>query len=283
MKNGRILLNVMIAGALLLPACQGKPDNQASQTRAAVPAKGSITLATTTITMDSGLLDFILPAFTAETGWAVDVVSAFPGAVLQMGRDGQADVLLVHARAQELQFVADGHGLERFDVMYNDFIVVGPESPIEYNADVNRTFRAIANQSLPFVSRGDDSSIHIMELSLWETVGMDVSKLSWHVSAGQGMGATLQMANEMGAYTLTDRATWFTQRETSRLVIVCERSPLLLDHYGVIAVNPAKNPGINAEGAQDFVSWIISPSAQNLIGDYGQAEFGSSIFTPDAQ
>ena len=279
MKSRQILLSVIIAGALLFPACQGR----SGQRRAAVPVKGNITLATTAGTVDSGLLNFILPVFTAETGWTVEVVSAFPGAVFQMGRDGQADVLLVHSRVQESQFVADGHGLERFDVMYNDYIVVGPESPIEYNGDAHRTFRAIANQSLPFVSRGDNSGTHTMELSLWETTGVDTSNLPGYISAGQGMRATLQMASEMGAYTLADRATWFMQRETSGLVIVCEKGPLLLNYYGVIAVNPAKNPSINAEGAQAFVNWIISPTAQNIISDYGQAEFGSSIFTPNAQ
>jgi len=283
MKNRRILFYVIMATALLLSACQDKSGNQTGRRRAAVPVKGNIVLVTTITTQDSGLLDYILPVFTAETGWTVNVVSAFPGPALQIGRDGQADVLLVHARLQELQFVAEGHGLERFDVMYSDYIVVGPESPIDYNDDVHRTFRAIANQSFPFVSRGDNSSVHIMEVSLWETAGVDASQLSGYVSAGQGMGATLRLANEMGAYTLTDRATWYAQRETSRLVIVCEKGPLLLNHYGVIAVNPAKNPQINAEGAQDFVNWIISPSAQELISNYGQAEFGSSIFTPDAQ
>jgi len=280
MKDRRILLGVLMIGALLLSACQGKSGNQA---RTAVPVKGSITLATTSTTMESGILDFILPVFTAETGWTVNVVADGAGAVFQMGRDGQADVLMVHGRVQELQFVAEGHGLERFDVMYNDFLVVGPESPIDYNDDALRTFRAIANQSFPFVSRGDNSAAHTMERSLWEAAGMDTARLSGYISLGQDMGATLRMANDLGAYTLTDRATWFTQRETSKLVTVCEKSPLLINNYAVITVNPAKNPSINAEGAQDFVNWIISPSAQSLIGEYGQAEFGSSIFTPGAQ
>jgi tungstate transport system substrate-binding protein len=247
-----------------------------------VPIKGNIILATTTSTHDSGLLENILPVFTNETGWTVDVISVGTGAALQMGRDGQADVLLVHAREQENQFVTEGHGLRRYDVMYNDFIVVGPKTPIAYNDNVNHTFRAIAAQNLLFVSRGDNSGTHTMELSLWRAAGVDVSRLSRYSSAGQGMGATLQMANEMRAFTLTDRATWLKQRNTD-IVVICEKAEDLLNYYGVIAVNPSKSRMINAEGAQDFINWIISPAAQRLIGSYGVQEFASALFTPNAQ
>jgi tungstate transport system substrate-binding protein len=245
--------------------------------------KGNIILSTTTSTKDSGLLDFILPVFTEQTGWTVDVISVGTGAALQMGRDGQADVLLVHARAQEEQFVADGHGLRRFDVMYNDFIVAGPRTPIAHNSNVNQTFRAIADQNLPFVSRGDNSGTHTMELNLWRGISVDIANLSRYSSVGQGMGATLQMANEMQAYTLADRATWLSQRNLSNLAIVCELDTALLNYYGVIAVNPAKSGGINAQGAQDFVNWMLLPATQTLIGSYGIAEFGGALFTPNAQ
>jgi len=285
MNKPRVLC-IVIAVAFLLGGHQvfagSRPDNRAGLPRTSVPVKGNIILATTTSTQDSGLLDYILPVFTAETGWTVDVVSVGTGAALQMGRDGLADALLVHARAQEFQFVAEGHGQERFDVMYNDFVVVGPRNPIARNGDINQTFKAIAEQSLPFVSRGDDSGTHIMELSLWRAAGVDVASLSRYVSAGKGMGATLQMANEMGAYTLSDRAAWLKQRNMG-LVIVCEKNDELLSYYGVIAVNPDKSPRINAEGAQDFVNWMISPATQNLIGSYGLAEFGAALFTPNAQ
>ncbi|MCL2128203.1 MAG: substrate-binding domain-containing protein [Treponema sp.] len=285
MKNRRILYAAVTAAFLLSSNqlfARGRPQDTASGAKAPVPVKGNIILSTTTSTQDSGLLEYILPVFTAETGWTVDVVSVGTGAALQMGRDGQADVLLVHAKAQELEFVAEGHGLRRFDVMYNDFIVAGPKTPIAYNSDVNRTFTAIADQDLPFVSRGDNSGTHTMELSLWKSAGIDPGRLSKYVSVGQGMGATLQMADEMEAYTLADRATWLKQKNMG-LVIVCEKDPSLLNLYGVIAVNPAKSAKINAQGAQDFVNWILSPSTQNLIASYGLAEFGDSLFTPNAQ
>ena len=280
MQKNRILFTVMIAVLLLTSHQVFARPRQESET--GIPIKGNIILSTTTSTNDSGLLGFILPVFTAETGWTVDVVSVGTGAALQNGRDGQADVLLVHAKAQEEQFVADGHGLRRFDVMYNDFIVVGPRTPIALNGNIDQTFRTIASQNLPFVSRGDNSGTHTMELSLWRGIGVDVASLSRYSSVGQGMGATLQMANEMQAYTLSDRATWLTQRNMS-LVVVCEKDTKLLNYYGVIAVNPAKSPRINAQGAQDFINWILSPSTQRLIANFGVEQYGESLFTPNAQ
>jgi tungstate transport system substrate-binding protein len=165
------------------------------------------------------LLEYILPVFTNQTGWTVDVISVGTGAALQMGRDGQADVLLVHAREQEEQFVAEGHGIQRYDVMFNDFILVGPKSPIAHNNNIEHTLKIIAGQNLPFVSRGDNSATHTMELSLWKAAGVDVQKLSRYSSAGQGMGATLQMANEMRAFTLTDRATWLKMRNMDLVIV----------------------------------------------------------------
>ncbi|MCL2193572.1 MAG: substrate-binding domain-containing protein [Treponema sp.] len=275
MKNSRILCAVfaavfMLSGYQLF--ARGRTDATA----------GRIILSTTTSTYDSGLLGHILPVFTAETGWAIDVISVGTGAALQMGRDGQADVLLVHAKAQELQFVADGYGVERFDVMYNDFVIVGPPGFIAHNADVSQTLRAIIEQNLPFISRGDNSGTHIMELSLWNSAGVDPSVLSDYLSVGQGMGATLRMANEMLAFTLTDRATWLSQSPPD-LVIVCEGDAPLLNLYGVIAVNPAIHRGINAEGARVFIDWILRPSTQELISTFGMVEFGEPLFFPNAQ
>ena len=278
MKRNLILCAVFAATILLLPGqlfARGSSETS-------VPVKGNIILSTTTSTYDSGLLGYILPVFTEEMGWTVDVVSVGTGAALQMGRDGQADVLLVHAREQEVQFVADGHGLRRFDVMFNDFIIVGPRSPIAHNRDIDHTFRAISNQGLPFVSRGDNSGTHTMELNLWRRIAVDVASLRNYNSVGQGMGATLQMTSEMQAYTLADRATWLSQRGLD-LVVVCELDTALLNYYGVIAVNPNKSPRINAQGAQDFVDWILRPSTQDLIGRFGVAEFGEALFTPNAQ
>jgi len=250
----------------------------------AVPVKGRITLSTTTSTQDSGLLDFLLPVFTRETGWEVDVIAVGTGAALRMGRDGDADVLLVHARADEIQFVQDGYGVTRYDVMYNDFLVVGPAGTIPHNDNVIQTFKDIASGNLPFVSRGDDSGTHRMELTLWQSAGVDVKNMRAYASVGQGMGATLQMANEMRAYTLTDRATWLTLTKDRRINLpaICENAPDLLNYYGVIAVNPARHQGINVEGGRAFVEWMISDSTQRLISQYGVAEFGGALFTPNA-
>lgn len=252
-----------------------------SQAPAPVASKGKIILSTTTSTQDSGLLEYLLPVFTAETGWEVDTIAVGTGAALQMGRDGEADVLLVHAKADEETYVAEGYGVKRFDVMYNDFVIVGPGGGIAHNEDVAETFKTIAAQNLPFVSRGDDSGTHKKELSIWKEISVDVTALTAYTSAGQGMGATLEMANELQAYTLSDRATWLTTKETS-LEIVCEKSKQLLNYYGVIAVTPTLNDKINAEGGQAFVDWMLSDSTQALIGQFGVAEYGSALFTPNA-
>jgi tungstate transport system substrate-binding protein len=253
---------------------------------ASVPIKGKILLSTTTSTQDSGLLDFLLPVFTRETGWDVDVIAVGTGAALQMGRGGDADVLLVHARAEEIRFVEEGHGLRRYDVMYNDFLVVGPDlRAIPHNRDLIRTFREIASRGLPFVSRGDNSGTHTMERNLWRDAGLDIAALQNYISVGQGMGATLQMACELGAYTLSDRATWLILMRDRRINLpaICEGDEVLLNYYGVIAVNPERHPGINAEGGQAFVEWILRDSTQALIGQYGLAEFGGALFTPNAR
>lgn len=267
------------------PAAPSQNAAPAPQTQAAVPVKGKIILSTTTSTQDSGLLNFLLPVFTRETGWEVDTIAVGTGAALQMGRDGDADALLVHARADELKFVADGFGVKRFDVMFNDFLVVGPDlNAIAYNANVLQTFKDISSKNLAFISRGDKSGTHTMELNLWKAAGIDPAALSNYTSAGQGMGATLQMAYELKAYTLTDRATWltFSRDKKVELPAVCEKAQDLLNYYGVIAVNPAMHPMVNAEGGQAFVDWMLKPSTQNLIGQYGVAEFGGALFTPNA-
>ena len=256
----------------------------------AVPVKGKITLSTTTSTQDSGLLNFLLPVFTRETGWEVDTIAVGTGAALKMGRDGDADVLLVHAKADEIKFVEDGFGIRRYDVMYNDFLVVGPDlNAIPHNGNVIQTFKDIASKNLVFVSRGDNSGTHTMERNLWKAAGLDENSLSNYSSVGQGMGATLQMANEMKAYTLTDRATWLTLMKDKKvnLPAVCEKADDLLNFYGVIVVNPAnlnnRSPGINVDGGTAFADWMIAESTQKLIGQYGTEEFGAPLFTPNAR
>ena len=258
---------------------------------APAPIKGKIILSTTTSTQDSGLLGFLLPVFTRETGWEVDTISAGSGAAIKMGRDGDADVLLVHSKADELKLIEDGFGKARFDVMYNDFLVAGPDlTAISHNANANQTFKDIAAKNLPFISRGDNSGTHAMEKNLWKAVGIDPASLSKYTSAGQGMGAVLQMAGEMKAYTLTDRATWLALSKDKKINLpaVCEKDPRLLNYYGVIAVNPdafsgARRTRINAEGGQAFVDWILKDTTQKLIGQYGIEQYGGALFTPNAK
>jgi tungstate transport system substrate-binding protein len=225
------------------------------------------------------LLDFILPVFTEETGWDVQVISVGTGAALQLGRDGEADVLLVHARAQEDRFVEDGYAEERFDVMYNDFIVVGPDGGvISHNTDIDQTFTNILEQGLRFISRGDESGTHTRELQIWSALGLDPEDNENYLESGQGMGATLGMAAEMDAYTLSDRATWLAYADTGNLTIVCEGNPRLLNPYGVMVVATTLEP----VGAQAFVDWITGTAAQQLISTFGLEEFGQPLFFPDA-
>jgi len=246
------------------------------------PTQKKIILSTTTSTDDSGLLDFILPVFTYETGWEVDVVAVGTGAALQMGRDGQADVLLVHSRKAEDEFVAEGYGSARYDVMYNDFVVVGPsDGPIEYINDVEAAFRAIADD-LDFVSRGDDSGTHRKELEIWTILDIDPESNPNYIEVGQGMGATLAIARQMNAYTLSDRATWLNYPDKGDLIIICEGDDKLFNPYGVIPVSGHLSDSINTEGGQAFADWIISPAAQELISQFGVTEFGAPLFFPDA-
>ena len=275
----------LLAQGSFVFASPARDPSPSQGSAASVPIRGRITLSTTTSTQDSGLLNFLLPIFTRETGWEVDTIAVGTGAALQMGRDGDADVLLVHSRADEIKFVEDGYGARRYDVMYNDYLVVGPNlNAISHNSDVLQTFRTIASRNLPFVSRGDNSGTHTMERNLWRAAGIDFATLPNYTSVGQGMGATLQMAYELGAYTLTDRATWLTLSRDRRIDLpaVCEKADDLLNFYGVIPVNPARYPGINAAGGQAFADWMISPSTQQLISQYGVAEFGGALFTPNA-
>ena len=221
------------------PTPEPTPDPEPT----AAPHQGSIVLATTTSTDDSGLLDFILPVFTFDTGWDVQVISVGTGAALQLGRDGEADALLVHARAQEDQFVADGYATERFDVMYNDFVVVGPDGgAISHNSDIEKTFTDILEQNLHFISRGDESGTHTRELQIWNALSIDPEDNDNYLESGQGMGATLGMAAQMDAYTLADRATWLAYGDKGNLVIVCEGNPRLLNPYGVWSLPQHSSP-----------------------------------------
>jgi tungstate transport system substrate-binding protein len=242
-------------------------------------------LATTTSTQDSGLLDVILPDFEEQVGVDVDVIAVGTGQALQLGEDGNADVLLVHARAREDEFMDAGHGVRREDVMYNDFVILGPaDDPagIQGMTNAAEAFQAIADAQATFVSRGDDSGTHTKEKSIWSAAGIEPAG-DWYVSAGQGMGEVLTMSNEQQAYTLSDRATYLARlKEGLELSVLVEGDPILFNPYGVIAVNPEKNEAIQIELANQFIDWIISVPTQEMIGQFGVEDFGQSLFIPDS-
>lgn len=247
-----------------------------------VEPKGPITLSTTTSTQDSGLLEFLLPIFTEETGIGVKTIAVGTGKALQMGKDGEADVLLVHAKADELKFVEEGHGTERRDVMYNDFILVGPKSgQVENGNDIAGALTKISENKLIFVSRGDDSGTHKKELSIWKAAGIEPSG-DWYLSAGAGMGDVLKIASEKQGYTITDRATYLSMKDTLDLDIIVEGDENLFNQYGVIPVNPDKNGNINHEGAVEFMDWMTSERGQSLIKEFGVEEYGQPLFIPNA-
>lgn len=248
--------------------------------------KGRLMMATTTSTEDTGLLDYLKPLFKEDTGWDLEWTAVGTGEALKMGENGDVDVVLVHAKASEEEFIENGYGVERFPVMYNDFIVIGPSEPIEKTDDINAVFTRIVDDNLPFVSRGDDSGTDKKEKKIWEALGLNPSDNPNYAESGQGMGATITMADEQMAYCLTDRGTWLKQSKDasleSDLRIVCEGDKNLLNQYGVIAVSPEKYPELNNEGANDFIEWICSEKIQKLIGEYGIDEYGQALFTPNA-
>lgn len=249
------------------------------------PRTGSkrLILATTTSTQDSGLLDFILPDFEKKYGVTVDVVAVGTGQAIALGQSGDADVLLVHARTQEDAFVASGDGTERYDVMYNDFIIVGPaDDPagIKGMTVAVDAFKKIADKKALFISRGDKSGTNTKELAIWKAAEITPSG-DWYESAGQGMGEVLTMAAEQQGYTLSDRATYVARKADGLdLEILVEGDKILFNPYGVIPVNPEKHPNVNAVLGQDFADWITSLDTQELIASY-QIE-GQQMFVPDS-
>lgn len=251
----------------------------------AAPEQQTLILATTTSTEDSGLLEVILPVFEEMYGVSVDVIAVGTGQAIQLGEDGNADVLLVHARSREDAFIEAGHGSRREDVMYNDFVILGPADDPAGILGKNKADRAcqlIAESEATFVSRGDDSGTHTKELAVWEAAGIEPAG-DWYISAGQGMGAVLTMADEQQAYTLSDRATYLARTlEGINLSIMVEGDSILFNPYGVIAVNPDKGDHIQADLANLFIDWLISMPTQELIAEFGVAEFGAPLFTPDS-
>ena len=252
---------------------------------AALPASAQafITVASTTSTENSGLFGHILPIFQAETGIEVRVVSQGTGQALETGRRGDADVVFVHARAQEEAFVAEGYGVQRFDVMYNDFVIVGPgDDPAGLRAasSAAEAMAAVAATGASFASRGDDSGTHVAEMALWASAGVEPAR-NWYLSTGSGMGATLNTAAQVPAYALTDRGTWLSFQNRGDLEVVFEGDPVLFNPYGIILVNPERHSHVKAEAGQTFIDWIISEDGQAAIASFTVG--GEQLFFPSAE
>jgi len=248
-------------------------------------AGDSLILQSTTSTQNSGLYDYILPIYEAETGIRVHVVAVGTGQAIKNAANGDGDVLLVHSKPAEEEFVKQGYGVERFDVMYNDFVIIGPaDDPAEIASveSVSEALARIFNQGQLFASRGDDSGTHKKELSLWQLAGVDPTPHSgqWYRETGSGMGATLNLAAGMGAYTLSDRATWIKFANKADLALLYEGDESLLNQYGIIMVNPDRYPNINRKGAQSFIDWILGKSGQDAIAAH--TVNGKQLFFPNA-
>lgn len=262
--------------AALLAVCVLFPT-QAAETK-------TLKLATTTSTATSGLLDYLLPKFEAKCGCKVNVIAVGTGKALKLGEDGNVDVVLVHARPAEDAFVAAGHGVDRRDVMYNDFVLIGPNNDpagIRNQKDVLEAMKRIATRQWKFVSRGDDSGTDQMERSYWKALNIQPAGQRWYFSAGQGMGEVLMMSGEMRAYTLTDRGTYISFKDKIGLPILMQGDARMFNPYGIIAVNPKKYPKSNYQGATELINWITSPDGQKLIGDFKVG--GEQLFTPSAK
>lgn len=317
MKKQRQLLTALLTGAMLaavVTGCGGKeepapaqtpaetpaeapaesggdeaeqvPEETAEETKAPAEKKGVLMMATTTSTADTGLLDYLAPIFLEETGWELQWSAVGTGEALKMGENGDVDIVLVHAKASEEEFVANGFGVERFQVMYNDFVVIGPKEPVVPTEDIESLFKTIQDDQLTFVSRGDDSGTDKKEKGIWKKLELDPSANPNYLESGQGMGATITMADEKSAYCLTDRGTWLKMKNDAdveiQLDIVCEGAADLLNQYGIIAVSPEKYPEVNNEAANTMIEWICSEEVQELIGNYGVDQYGEALFTPNA-
>lgn len=270
--KGLLIISLCIILGFAITACSKK--------------ERSMVLATTTSTQDSGLLDYLLPLFEKETGIKVKVLAKGTGEALEVAKRGDADGLLVHAKAQELQFVKDGFGTERLEVMYNDFIVVGPkDDPAKLKekapSDAVEAFKLLSSSKANFISRGDKSGTNTKELAIWKSAGIEPTG-TWYISAGKGMGAVLQMADEKKAYTLTDRATYLSMKDKLDLTIVTEKGKDFLNQYALIRLNPDKNK-IKTEESNEFIEWMLSSKGQKLIGEFGKDKYGQALFVPNAK
>jgi tungstate transport system substrate-binding protein len=244
-----------------------------------------ITVASTTSTEQSGLFGYLLPIYEQQTGVKVRVVALGTGQALDVGRRGDADVVFVHARAAEDKFLAEGHGVKRFPVMYNDFLLIGPKSDpakVAGSKDILAALKKVEAAQAPFVSRGDRSGTHMAELELWKASGVDIdkSKGPWYRDTGQGMGPALNTAASMNAYILADRGTWLAFKNRADLAILVEGDKRLFNQYGVMLVNPEKHPTVKKELGQQFIDWLVSPAGQKAIAEYKIG--GEQLFYPNA-
>jgi tungstate transport system substrate-binding protein len=278
MKNFKKAVAVITIAALAIIGCMAAT---------ACAKDAELILASTTSTQDSGLFDELIPAFEKVSGYKVKVLAVGSGEAIKLGEKGEADVLLVHSRKAEDQFIADGYGINRKDVMHNDFIIVGPESDpakIKGMESAAEAFKAIADSGSVFLSRADDSGTHKKELSIWEKAQVKPAG-DWYMETGQGMGETLIIAQEKQGYTLTDNATWFATKSSpgSSLVELVKGDKALYNPYGVIAVNPEKHPDlkINYKGATAFIDFITGAQGQKIIKEFGVTKYGEPLFYPD--
>jgi tungstate transport system substrate-binding protein len=272
----RVALGLVLGALLLVPAASvalADDDN-------------FIIVQSTTSTQNSGLFDHILPKFTKKTGIQVRVVAVGTGQALKNARNGDGDVVLVHSKPDEEKFVAEGWGVKRYDVMYNDFVIVGPASDpagIASLKEADEAFKKIAEAKAPFASRGDDSGTNKEEMRLWEAAGIDAKKASgdWYLETGSGMGATLNTAVGKQAYTLTDRGTWLSFANKDDFKVLVEGDPKLFNQYGVILVNPEKHPNVKAKQGQAFIEWLTGPEGQAAIANFKID--GQQLFFPNAR
>ncbi len=268
----------LVACATAIPVATQVP------TQVTKPSNPNLILATTTSTQDSGLLDVLVPDFEQKTGYVVKTVAVGSGEAMKMGQQCNADVLLVHSPSAEKDFMTNNYGSDRRLVMHNDFVVVGPASDpagIKGSATAIEAFTKIANAKATFITRGDASGTNTKELAIWKSANI-TPEGDWYVETGQGMLASLQVASEKGAYTLSDRATYLANQGSLQLAILVQGDASLLNIYHVIVVNPAKCPTVNNTGAIAFADYMVSPATQTLIGSFGVDKYGQALFTPDA-
>jgi tungstate transport system substrate-binding protein len=279
MKKGGVLFTGLVLALAFVAMMAGCGDKEAEQVE-----RAELILATTTSTQDSGLLDEWVPMFEEENPYSVKVIAVGSGAAMEMGYNGECDVLLVHSPAAEEEMVAEGFAVDRNAVMHNDFIFIGPASDpagVKEAVSTEEAFTAISTTQSKFISRGDDSGTHTKELGIWKAAGI-TPQGAWYVESGKGMGDTLRIASEERAYTLTDRGTYLSMEDDLELEIVSEGDPILFNNYHVMNVNPERWPDVNDEGARAFNDFCVSKEAQEFLNTFGVEEYGQPLFFPDA-